>query len=64
MKSFGDVKEGSIVTLDFVEDATRIGFNGPVKGTIPGEPFNRALTRVWLGDKPVQGDLKKAMLGG
>jgi len=22
------------------------------------------LTRVWLGDKPVQADLKAAMLGG
>jgi len=28
------------------------------------EPFNRALTKIWLGDKPVQADLKKAMLGG
>ena len=29
-----------------------------------GEPFNQALTRIWIGDKPVQGNLKKAMLGG
>ena len=28
------------------------------------ERFNKALTRIWLGDKPVQADLKKAMLGG
>ena len=41
-----------------------IGLNGAAKGTIPGEAFNRALTKVWLGDNPVQGDLKKAMLGG
>lgn len=64
MKSFGDVKEGNVVTLDFVDNATRIGLNGATRGTIAGEPFNRALTRVWLGDRPVQGDLKKAMLGG
>jgi long-chain acyl-CoA synthetase len=64
MKGFGDVKEGNVVTLDFVDGATKIGFNGAAKGTIPGEPFNRALTKIWLGDKPVQGDLKKAMLGG
>jgi hypothetical protein len=31
---------------------------------IAGEAFNRALTRIWLGDKPAQGHLKKAMLGG
>jgi long-chain acyl-CoA synthetase len=64
MKSFGDVKEGSVVTLDFVDGATRIGLDGTAKGSIAGEPFNRALTRIWLGERPVQADLKKAMLGG
>jgi len=64
MKGFGEVKEGNVVTLDFVDGATQIGFNGAAKGSIAGEPFNRALTKVWLGDKPVQADLKKAMLGG
>jgi long-chain acyl-CoA synthetase len=64
MKAFGDVKEGNVVTLDFVDGATVIGFNGTAKGTIPGEAFNKALTKIWLGDKPIQADLKKAMLGG
>src|SRR4051812_30250405 len=64
MKSFGDVKEGSVVTLDFVDGATQIAQDGTAKGTIAGEPFNRALTRIWLGERPVQADLKKAMLGG
>ncbi len=64
MKAFGEAKEGNVVTLDFVDGATVVGFNGAAKGTIPGEPFNRALTKIWLGDKPVQADLKKAMLGG
>jgi long-chain acyl-CoA synthetase len=64
MKGFGDVKEGQVVTLDFVDGGTRIAHNGQAKGTVPGEAFNQALTRIWIGDKPVQGDLKKAMLGG
>jgi len=64
MKAFGEVKEGNVVTLDFVDGATVVGFNGAPKGSIPGEAFNKALTKVWLGDKPVQADLKKAMLGG
>jgi long-chain acyl-CoA synthetase len=64
MKAFKDVKEKDIVTLDFVDDATKIGLNGAERGSIPGEAFNKALTRIWLGDKPVQSDLKKAMLGG
>jgi len=64
MKAFGEVKEGNVVTLDFVDGATVVGFNGAAKGTIPGAAFNTALTKIWLGDKPVQADLKKAMLGG
>ncbi|HVO89967.1 MAG TPA: chalcone isomerase family protein [Casimicrobiaceae bacterium] len=64
MRGFGEVKEGDVVTLDFVDGGTQIGQNGAAKGTIPGEAFNRALTRIWIGDKPVQSDLKKAMLGG
>jgi len=64
MKSFGEVKDGNVVTLDYIDGATVVTLNGAAKGTIPGEPFNRALTKVWLGDKPAQADLKKAMLGG
>ena len=64
MRSFRDVKEKDIVTLDYVDGATRVALNGDTKGSIPGEPFNQALTRVWLGEKPVQADLKKALLGG
>jgi long-chain acyl-CoA synthetase len=63
MKSFGEVKEGNVVTLDYVDGITRIALNGQAKGQVPGEPFSHALTRVWIGDKPVQNDLKKAMLG-
>jgi long-chain acyl-CoA synthetase len=63
MKSFGQAKEGSIVTLDFVDGATKIGLNGAPQGSIDGEPFNRALTRIWIGEHPVQEDLRKAMLG-
>jgi hypothetical protein len=64
MKGFGDVRKGSVVTLDFVDGATRIALDDKLRATIPGEAFNKALTRVWLGDRPVQADLKKAMLGG
>jgi len=64
MKAFNEVKEKDVVTLDFVDGATKIGLNGTAKVSIPGEAFNRALTKVWLGDHPIQADLKKAMLGG
>jgi long-chain acyl-CoA synthetase len=64
MKAFGEVKEKDVVTLDFVDGATRVALNGQSKGSIPGEAFNQALMRVWLGDKAVQPDFRKAMLGG
>ena len=63
MKAFNEVKEKDVVTLDFVDGATKIGLNGAVKSSIAGEAFNNALTRIWLGEQPVQADLKKAMLG-
>jgi long-chain acyl-CoA synthetase len=64
MRSIGQAKTGDVVTMDYVGGQTRIGFAGQAKGTIAGEPFNAALMRIWLADKPVQADLKKAMLGG
>ena len=64
MKSVGQAKTGEVVTMDFAGGETRISFNGQAKGSIAGEPFNAALMRIWLADKPVQADLRKAMLGG
>lgn len=64
MKAFAALREKDIVALDFVAGETKISLNGEARGAIAGERFNRALMRVWLGDKPVQNDLKKAMLGG
>ena len=64
MKSVGQAKTGEVVTMDFVGGETRIAFNGQAKGSIAGEAFNAALMRIWLADKPVQADLRKAMLGG
>jgi long-chain acyl-CoA synthetase len=64
LKSMGAFKEGNVITLDFIDGATKLGLNGAAKGSVPGEAFNRALTRIWVGDKPVQSDLRKAMLGG
>lgn len=60
-----EVKPGDVITLDYLPvSGTQISVNGTARGTIAGTPFNRALLRIWLGSKPVQDDLKKAMLGG
>ena len=64
MKSLGQLKEGNVLTFDFIDGATKVGLNGAAKGSIAGEAFNKALMNAWLGDNAVQSDLKKAMLGG
>jgi hypothetical protein len=62
---FTDGKKGDVILLDFLpESGTAVTLNAVAKGKpIPGEDFYRALLRIWLGDKPVDGDLKKGMLG-
>ena len=62
MKSIGEAKTGDVVTLDFIGGETRVGFNGQPRGSVAGEALNAALMRIWLADKPVQADLRKALL--
>ncbi len=58
-------KVGDVIVIDFVPGAgARIAINGDVKTTIAGDDFSRALLRIWLGDKPADGNLKKGLLGG
>ena len=59
-------KEGMAITLDWVPGSgTQVTIAGRPSGKpIEGEDFYRALLRIWLGEKPVQDDLKKALLGG
>lgn len=58
-------KKGDAIMLDYLPSAgTRIVVNSEEKGTVAGEDFYRALLRIWLGEKPVDAALKKAMLGG
>src|SRR5450759_1604786 len=60
----GTIKEGDVIALDYLPDSgTQINVNGVLKGNIAGAVFNRALFKIWLGDKPAQPDLKQKMLG-
>lgn len=63
-KLVGEAKAGQMIVIDYTPaEGTRIALDGAVKGTIAGEAFNKALFNTWLGDKPVQESLKKALLG-
>lgn len=64
-ESVKEVKPGDIIMLDYLPaSGTRITVNGTERGVIAGAAFNRALLKIWLGNNPVQDDLKKGMLGG
>jgi hypothetical protein len=65
MNALGEAKKGNVITLDFLPGTgTRVLVDGAAKGKpIAGDEFYRGLLRIWLGDKPVDADLKKGMLG-
>ena len=65
MAEVKEAKKGMTITLDWTGSATQLGIDGRAAGKpIEGADFYRALLRIWLGDRPVQDDLKKALLGG
>ena len=62
--AIGKVPEKSDIHIEWTGSATRVTMNGTAKGKdIQGEDFYIALLKIWFGDKPVQADLKDAMLG-
>ncbi len=66
MNALKEAKKGDVILLDYLPDSgVNLTVNAQPQGKpIPGEDFQRALLRIWLGDKPSNPDLKKGMLGG
>ncbi len=59
-----EAKKGMSIALDWTGSATQVLIDGkPAGAPIEGEDLYGALLRIWLGDKPVQEDLKRALLG-
>ena len=59
------LKKGTVVTLTYQPaSGTHIRINSEEKLIIKGEDFFRALLRIWIGARPVDGRLRDAMLGG
>lgn len=65
MLSVGEAHKGSRIQINFVPGTgTFVLFNGQQKGpNIPGDEFFQALLKIWLGEHPVDSDLKKAVIG-
>jgi hypothetical protein len=67
IRAVGRSKQGARIVLDYApsEDGTTLSVDGVPQGKpMTGEAFYRVLLRIWLGDDPVQPDLKEALLGG
>jgi hypothetical protein len=64
MKGIGKAREGDTIAIDFSADGVTVGLNGETRGKVAGPGFAKALLKVWLGDKPADASLKKALLGG
>jgi hypothetical protein len=66
LKAVGEAKKGDLIHFEFTPEAgTRVLVNGQPRGAaIAGDDFFAAVLRIWLGDKPVDGTLKKGLLGG
>lgn len=65
MAEVKEAKKGMAIDLDWTGAATRVSIDGkPAGQPIAGEGFYRALLRIWLGEHPVQDDIRKDLLGG
>ena len=64
-RSRAALSRGMSIDLDWTGSDTQVMVQGkPAGKPIAGADFYKALLRIWRGDKPVQDDLKKALLGG
>ncbi|MFC4432032.1 chalcone isomerase family protein [Cupriavidus respiraculi] len=66
MNQVGTARKGDVINFDYSPDSgTVIAINGTPRGRpIPGEDFYQAVLRIFLGDRPVDRDLKRGLLGG
>jgi hypothetical protein len=64
MSSLKAINKGSVVHLDYLPDVgTRVIVDSQERITIPGADFFSAMLHIWIGNKPVDGRLRDAMLG-
>jgi hypothetical protein len=65
MMGFGKVRKGAVIHIDFTPGTgTTVTVDGIRRGQeVAGDEFFTALLRIWLGNAPVDSDLKEALLG-
>jgi hypothetical protein len=64
IRRMGKVPKGHVVQLDYQPTVgTRVWLNRRLLGVVPGAAFNRSLLKIWLGENPIEKNLKRALLG-
>ncbi|CAJ0881396.1 hypothetical protein R20233_02687 [Ralstonia sp. LMG 32965] len=65
MRQIGSTKRGDTINFDYAPDAgTTISINGVARTkAIPGEDFYQAVLSIFIGNSPVDRDLKNGLLG-
>lgn len=68
MLAITNTPKGAVIHFDWLPEVdggvTRLTINGEKKGEdIAGEDFYRAVLKIWIGESPVQADLKESLLG-
>lgn len=64
LRQVREVHKGTVIQIDYLPGrGTRLIVDQQELGTVPGERFNRALLKIWLGEDPIQLGLKRALLG-
>jgi len=66
LRAVGNVKRRDVIDLDWLPGrGMQFGLNGQLRGEpIPGDDFYAALLLIFIGDKPVDAELKIGLLGG
>ena len=65
IRTIGGAAKGDVITLDYIPElGTRLAINGAKHGKlIAGADFYAAVLALFVGNKPVDSQLKKALLG-
>lgn len=62
---FPTLRKGDRVDIDIIPGVgTQVWINDTLKGKVGGDDFAKALLRIWIGEKPADKALKRALLVG
>ncbi|HEU4790713.1 MAG TPA: chalcone isomerase family protein [Flavobacterium sp.] len=60
-----EIKRGDVFELTYnpIDSSVWVTKNGTLKGKVPGFDFKKVFFGIWLGDNPVDEELKNSLLG-